>query len=1261
MGLKASFLRSANMRQLIYNADGRQREENRSAYVKLVFQVLGEEGNRDQPTEEVHFQRDIDPRGASGYSINERTVSAQEYEERLKTYGILSRARNFLVFQGDVEAIASKSARDLTRLLEQVSGSDVYKKEYELLKDEKQKANELVVLQSQRKKGVTQEKNKYKEQKKEAQEFESKQREFQEIQTNYALWKLYHIERDINKHRKHLDAELKPELNRLELRQKTTSTQMTEKRSQYVDFKKQHVTVMKNLKQHEKRKAKLQSDLGEIKVQVEHVDIAIKSNEKKVSRRQQQLDSQNKEVESLEKQLTDVREEQRTLEEEITEAETEDLQLTAEQQQEYSRLKQQAGIQTVTLRQQLDRLTLQQSSANKSQQNSAKKCAQLKLRVEQLEEQKRQLGSRIDRLREQIEEFRSDEREKRQYFDSLRTQRRDRTDRKLELETEIEQIANQLRDARVDREQNERDLKFQESLESMKRLFPGVYGRLIDLCKVTRQKYGIAVTVALGRYADAVVVEDEKTAIECIGYLREQRLPACTFIPLDTVKPKRINERLRKLNNAKLVIDVIQYGSMVTDASIAVEAVAATTTMQTTVATQATVDMRRKIDDNLEKAFLFALGNTIVCDNIDLAMDLCFSRSGLAGEKSIKAVTLDGTVIQKSGIMTGGMAEVRDRTTTISQRVLADSEIDRLKQRRDSAAEELQNIAHDEAMAITLLANAENELKTIENKINYSQADVEHTNRNLEEVEKELQNASDMFQQEQDVMEEYERTTTQADEEITDLRNRIREIENRIFADFSRQVGLASIGDYEERRSKIQEKSNEQRNELKRVQSRIENQLELAREKTPELEDGITEIEKLIKQDRDRVKKLKQSLGKIESALKKQTSEGEKLDKELELVKKKLEDKDIEISALREETRETFGKIQQLQRQIISKEGQVEQLRNRRLDIVRQCQVDEVHLPRLESEGAPPRKRARRGARRAPESEEGEVEEEETFLHHSETFSMSLESSSETSGSPTTPTQREREELMVLDFSTLDRSLLVREGDVATYKQVDEEFQNDLKDLREEMQQLAPSMKGAERLKSALKKYDDTSEEFREAQQAARKANAAFEEIKEKRLNAFMSAFEPISAQIDAIYKDLTRSSKFPLGGTAYLGMEDAEEPYLAGIKYSAMPPMKRYRSMEELSGGEKTIAALALLFAIHHYRPSPVFILDEIDAALDNANVMKIANFMKSRAEDDVQFIVVSLKESLYTQSEGLVGIYRDVEGHCSRSLTLDLTPYEA
>lgn len=88
-----------------------------------------------------------------------------------------------------------------------------------------------------------------------------------------------------------------------------------------------------------------------------------------------------------------------------------------------------------------------------------------------------------------------------------------------------------------------------------------------------------------------------------------------------------------------------------------------------------------------------------------------------------------------------------------------------------------------------------------------------------------------------------------------------------------------------------------------------------------------------------------------------------------------------------------------------------------------------------------------------------------------------------------------------------------------------------------------------------------------------------------------MEAFEHISSHIDKIYKQLTKSHTHPLGGTAYLNLENEDEPFLHGIKYTAMPPTKRFRDMDQLSGGEKTVAALALLFAIHRYHFSAILL----------------------------------------------------------------------
>lgn len=82
-----------------------------------------------------------------------------------------------------------------------------------------------------------------------------------------------------------------------------------------------------------------------------------------------------------------------------------------------------------------------------------------------------------------------------------------------------EKLARTLQDlqqAGAEKQEKESEIRFRETLQSLKRTFPGVRGRIIDLCKPTHQKYGVAVTTVLGRNIDSVVVDTEKTAISCI-------------------------------------------------------------------------------------------------------------------------------------------------------------------------------------------------------------------------------------------------------------------------------------------------------------------------------------------------------------------------------------------------------------------------------------------------------------------------------------------------------------------------------------------------------------------------------------------------------------------------------------------------------------------------------------------------------------------------------------------------------------------------
>ncbi len=106
------------------------------------------------------------------------------------------------------------------------------------------------------------------------------------------------------------------------------------------------------------------------------------------------------------------------------------------------------------------------------------------------------------------------------------------------------------------------------------------------------------------------------------------------------------------------------------------------------------------------------------------------------------------------------------------------------------------------------------------------------------------------------------------------------------------------------------------------------------------------------------------------------------------------------------------------------------------------------------------------------------------------------------------------------------------------------------------------------------------------------------DELRRKRLEGFMAGFSLISLRLKEMYQMIT------MGGNAELELVDSLDPFSEGILFSVMPPKKSWKNIGNLSGGEKTLSSLALVFALHHYKPTPLYVMDEIDAALDFRNV---------------------------------------------------------
>ncbi len=137
----------------------------------------------------------------------------------------------------------------------------------------------------------------------------------------------------------------------------------------------------------------------------------------------------------------------------------------------------------------------------------------------------------------------------------------------------------------------------------------------------------------------------------------------------------------------------------------------------------------------------------------------------------------------------------------------------------------------------------------------------------------------------------------------------------------------------------------------------------------------------------------------------------------------------------------------------------------------------------------------------------------------------------------------------------------------------------------------------------------------------------------------FGEQFEKISSEFDTVFKELFGGGK----GTLEL-MED-EDILEAGIRIIAQPPGKKLQNMMQLSGGEKALTAIALLFAIQNLKPSPFCLLDEIEAALDDNNVVRFARYLHKLTEN-TQFIVITHRRGTMTASDRLYGITMQEKG---------------
>jgi chromosome segregation protein len=201
-------------------------------------------------------------------------------------------------------------------------------------------------------------------------------------------------------------------------------------------------------------------------------------------------------------------------------------------------------------------------------------------------------------------------------------------------------------------------------------------------------------------------------------------------------------------------------------------------------------------------------------------------------------------------------------------------------------------------------------------------------------------------------------------------------------------------------------------------------------------------------------------------------------------------------------------------------------------------------------------------------------------------------------------------------------------------------MKRDISSLKDQIKKLGDvNVNAIEDYKNLMERYTFMKTQHDDLIEAEKTLEGIIEELDTAMRKQFAEKFEEINKEFDKVFKELFGGGK----GTLEL-MED-EDILEAGIRIIAQPPGKKLQNMMQLSGGEKALSAIALLFAIQNLKPSPFCLLDEIEAALDDSNVGRFAKYLHKLTKN-TQFIVITHRRGTMEQVDRLYGITMQEKG---------------
>lgn len=655
----------------------------------------------------------------------------------------------------------------------------------------------------------------------------------------------------------------------------------------------------------------------------------------------------------------------------------------------------------------------------------------------------------------------------------------------------------------------------------------GMHGVLANLISVDK-KYETAIEMCLGASLQNIVTENEQDAKKLVEYLRKNNLGRASFLPITTVKGKKIDKIKSKTNGViGIASDLIN-----------------------------TDKKYRQIVESL-------LGRTVIVDDMDTAINLAKQNS-----YSFRIVTLKGDVINPSGAIQGG--SVQTKTVNILGR---SKEIEELKNNINLLDEKVKALQED--------------------KVKYQ-----------ESVSSVIETAK-----------EFEKSLQEIDITYATEKQKILAIEEKID---SSQIRLSKL---KQESKKNEEQKIEIQNNKEEEKRRIE-EIELEVQKLNEV---IQEFASLNKDNQKYVDDLNFDITNLKISVSSFDESGTSIDEmilrinqDIENNKKSIENKNNELNVKNEENKELNNKITELNNEVI-------EIKN--LVANSSTKVEELKASRLKNN-----------------EELAKIEKD-----ISSQFDVIEDLKEHCVKIDVKKTKLEQDLEQVIN--TLWEEYEITPNNAGDYKKPDNVLttQKQVNTLRNNIKDLGSiNIDAIEEYKKTKERYDFMCEQRLDLDVTAGKLRKIIYDMTETMKNQFSEKFKQINKNFSEVFVELFG------GGKAELILNDEDNILECGIDIKVQPPGKKLQNMMLLSGGEKAFTAIALLFAILKINPAPFCILDEIEAALDDVNVYRYAEYLK-KFSNDTQFLVITHRKGTMEAADTVYGITMEENG-ISKLLSMKL-----